>query len=479
MKSKILSFHNRLINKQISFSEYLEYLKQNINRIDDTNTFITKTFDQINITAIETDLPYHNTNLLYAVPYALKDCFMTKGIITTAGSKFLKNYVAPYDSTVYELLNQKNCLLIGKTNMDEFAVGGTGMLSFNGYVHNIYDHSRITGGSSSGSVNAVAADCCLFALGSDTGDSTRRPSTFLGTVGYKPTYGLISRYGAIPYSPSLDHVGVITNYVADCAIVLQQLAQFDPKDFTSISLKNHDFFSNLKTAKNIKLNVLNGIEQYLSANVVDHYHQILDKLKSAGIKLNYIDVDWEILGVITPAYKMLSFGELVSCYRNFSGVTFGSNVANDTHGYQSIVTKNRSAGFGKHAINCFLIGEYVTQGDRYEKLFLRAKKFRTLLIEYSEKLFANADGYLIPGASCIAPLIKEIEENTHQGTLVDELLQLSNFNGSPSISIPTGFVEKMPFGININTKKGEDQKLLNIALSIEEIIDFNKEVNHD
>lgn len=479
MESKIINFHNRLINKQITFSEYAEFLRKNIQAMKFTNSFMVNTMDQWDLEKMQNDLPSHTNDLLYGVPYTLKDNFMTKGIVSTAGSRLLQNFKPPYNATVFDLLQQKKCLLVGKTALDEFGMGGTGLLSFHSYVYHAHNGEHITAGSSSGSVNAVSTESCIFSLGTDTGDSVRRPSTFLGVVGFKPSYGLISRYGVAPYSPSLDHVGIITSYVTDTAIVFQHLAKQDSKDYTSIQLPDSNFYTNLKPIKKMTLNVIEDIEQYLSPEVIDHYHEVLDKLKQSGIVINQVKIDSHIVQAIHPTYKLLTFGEAASCYANMTGITFGTNFDLDIHGYHNIITNNRTKGLGTHIQRKFVIGEYVTQGANYEKIFMRCKKFRTLLIQHSEVLFKNADGYLIPGASSVSPLVKDVENDTYKTTFADDLLQLSNFISAPSISLPTGYVNDMPFGINLNTRINEDQKLLNMALGIEEIINFKKRGNND
>ncbi len=479
MNSKILSFHNRLVNNEITLKEYYEYIGKNIHKIEFSNSFMVDTIDQIDFNQLQQKVNANKNNLLFGVPYTLKDNFMTKGIVTTSGSKFLKDFIPPYNATVYDLLKEKECCLVAKIAMDEFGLGGTGLFSFHAYVRNVYNKEHMTGGSSSGSVNAVAADCCLFSLGTDTGDSVRRPSSFLGTVGFKPTYGLISRYGVAPYSPSLDHVGIIANYVADCAIVMQTLAKLDEKDYTSYELSNSQFFSNLKEEKNITLNVIDGVEQYLSTEVIAPYQKAITNLQQNGIKIKKIKIDWEIIKMISPVYKILTYAEANSCYANLTGVTFGTNFDKDIRGFFNVIKNNRTKGFGKQIKRRFIIGAYITKSENYQSLFMKSKKYRTFLINFNNKLLENADGYILPGASSIAPKIVDVENGNYKPTLADDFLQLANFASTPSITIPLCYVKGLPFGININARIKEDQKLLNIALRLENIFKFKKEEIHD
>ncbi|MDE7434183.1 MAG: hypothetical protein K2M43_03690, partial [Mycoplasmoidaceae bacterium] len=266
--SYILKRHQDFLDKKINLEQVHKEYEQKISEIKDANCIITDCFD-VNHPVNITDNP------LSGSIYTLKDNVVTKGIRTTGASKFLDNFIPPYDATLYSLLKQSGAILTSKCNLDQFGMAGTGTYSDYGIVKNVHDQTRITGGSSSGSVNLVAAKAVDFAIGSDTGDSIRRPAAFAGVVGYKPTYGLISRYGVLPYSPSLDHLGIITNSVIDAALVADQICQFDPKDYTSQKL-DHEFFKNLKIQKNLKIAVIKGIENDIQENERKIYLNTLD-----------------------------------------------------------------------------------------------------------------------------------------------------------------------------------------------------------
>ena len=475
-KSLILDLHNDLINGKKTIKDIVDNVKKIHDKISITNSIITSTINSIDINKLQTELKSNEDNLLYAIPYSLKDNVSTKDILSTGGSLFLSNYVPPFSATIYNLLLNKQALLTSKASLDEFGLGGTGTYCYTGDVLNYYDNTRITGGSSSGSVNLVASGADLFSIGTDTGDSIRHPSSFLGTVGYKPTYGIISRYGIFPYSPSLDHVGVIASYVADCAIAADTLVQYDENDYTSQKIEKN-FYKNLKEEKALTFNVIKDIEKYLDDSVLDLYKNAIEQIKQQGHKINEVPVKWEVIKAIAPTYQIITYAEANSCYANMTGIPFGKNFDENITGYTNIITNNRTKGFGPQVKRRFTIGAYITQNKNYEGIFKKARKLRALMIQENEMLLSNCDAYIIPSASSIAPKIDDVKNKKYSSNLADDLLQLANFGSSPSITIPVGFskIEKMPFGININTKRFEDQKMFNIALTLENIFKFNKE----
>ena len=473
MRSNILKLHQKLADCKLSFADHFAYLNKRIESLEGTNTFITKTLNTHSADWFQKQLPLNKDNLLFGIPYTLKDNFATSGILTTGASKFLQNFIPPYSSTAYEILKSKGTILLGKVNLDEFGMGGTGTFGLNGPVLNIYDHKRETAGSSSGSVNAVAADCGCFSLGSDTGDSVRRPASFLGVVGYKPSYGLISRYGVYPFSPSLDTVGIIANYVTDCAIVAQELVKFDEKDYTSQKIQNNQYFDNLKIQKNLNFKVVKDIEKYMPFDTATAYKNALAQIKEAGHTIKEIDMDWTVAELISALYSYFGTAEALSCWSNLTGIPFGMNFDKNVEGYNNIVYNNRTHGFGEEVIRRFVVGTYVNEFYRDNEFYFKARRNVKYLCNYYEMMLDACDALILPSASTIAPLIEE-EGKKPTSSLADDFLQLPNFLGSPSITIPYTFVNKMPFGININTKRFMDQEVLNIALTLEEIFDFRK-----
>jgi aspartyl-tRNA(Asn)/glutamyl-tRNA(Gln) amidotransferase subunit A len=315
MKSQILELRKLIINGQKTVNDIINEACAKCDALKDTNSIITDTYQDAQQRA--QDLQQHiqraANNLLYGIPYVMKDGVCTKGIRTTAGSAFLKDFIPPYSATIYENFNHHHAVMIGKSNMDEFGMGGDGIYSAYEIVKYFCDPTRVVGGSSSGSVSLVAANVVPFAIGTDTGDSSRRPATLVGVVGYKPTYGLISRYGVMPYAPSLDHVGIITNSVTDTAIVAQHMISFDEKDFTSQRIGNNQFYQNLKTVDKLTIGIIKEIEKYLTPDVLKAYLQCIEQLKSYGHTIKYVDFMDEYLNAIKTIYSVISYAEANSC----------------------------------------------------------------------------------------------------------------------------------------------------------------------
>lgn len=477
-QSMILDYHKKIINNKSHISTTFNEIKKNIVKINNSHTFITTTFNDIDIKEYEKSINNNLDNLLFAVPYTLKDNITTKDILTTGGSKILQNYIPPFNATLYDLINKKQAILIGKTNLDEFGLGDSGTYSAFGDVTNFYDNRCITGGSSSGSVNAIAANTCFFSIGTDTGDSSRRPSTYLGVVGFKPSYGLISRYGVLPYAPSLDTVGIIANYVTDIAIVADAIIKFDEKDYTSQNIKFDGFLKSLKPIEKIRFSVIKDIDKYLEKNAAASYFKSIELIKKHGHIINEVEIDWALVRIIPTIYKVISCVEAKSCYANLTGITFGKNF-DDISGFEKIITNNRTKGFGNQFKRRLIIGGFSTYKENYHDVYKLASKFRTLIIQQVNKLLANNDAFILPGTSSTAPLISDVKNGKFKTNEADDIVQLSNFASTPSISIPTEFIGKLPYGINISTHINDDQKLLNIALTLEEIFKFHKEVKNN
>ncbi len=463
--SIILKNHENLKTGKTTVDFLISECNKKMQQCKDTNSVITECCDAPKDFKL-TD------NLLSGCIYSLKDNISTKGIRTTGASKFLDDYIPPYNATIYELLKSSGAILTSKNNLDQFGMAGTGIQTAYGYAKNILDKSRITGGSSSGSVNLVAGGIVDFAIGTDTGDSVRRPSSFLGVVGYKPSYGLISRYGVLPYAPSLDHVGIITRTVADAAIVADQVCQFDPKDYTSQKLE-HNFYKNLKVLKGMKISVIKGIEDGILLNERKIYLNVISKLKENGHTIVEKEVDIKLLNGIGVTYQIISNVEGLSCYASFTGVPFGANEGGQE--YKDLIFKNRNKYINNQVKKRMLMGAYVTSRDNFKSIYIKAKKVRTLLIELMNKLMDNVDGLLIPSASFVAPTLEDTFADTVKTSHADDCLILANFAGTPSITIPAGNYNGLPYGININCKQKQDQTMFDIAATIETILEDKNE----
>lgn len=415
---------------------------------------------------------------LYGQPYVLKDNVSTKNILTTGGSAILKDYVPVYDATVYELLSSAGSILVGKANLDEFAMGGTGTFSAYGIVHNPYFYDNIVGGSSSGSAVAVAIDAVPFAIGNDTGDSVRKPASYVGVVGYKPSYGLVSRYGILPYAPSLDHVGIFAKYVTDISLVAQVIARYDEKDFTSVKTPQ-PFKSTLKTKQRLKLGYLICLEALMLPEVLEKWEVFKKICVQNGIELVKLEIEYDYLRVISSVYKIISYAEAASCYANMTGIIFGKHV--DGTSFDDIIIKTRSKYLGSQVKRRFIIGSYATSSQNFEQLFLKSKKIRRLLTDDYVKYLPPIDSDKLPvvdaivslGASSTAPTIISVKSDVDSSTnLIDDYLQVANFAGLPSITIPFTTIGRLPLGLNFMNGWGRDVELLDIAYTFEKIFNI-------
>jgi aspartyl-tRNA(Asn)/glutamyl-tRNA(Gln) amidotransferase subunit A len=380
MKSIILQMHDQLISGKKTVADFVDVSIRKIDEIKHTNSVVNDSFSiaKTRASKLENKIKENSSNLLFGIPFAMKDNVCTKDVITTGGSLFLKDFVPPYNATITTLLDNVNSVMVCKSNLDEFGLGGTGTHSAYGIVKSVLNNELIVGGSSSGSVNLVAAGAVSFAIGTDTGDSVRRPSSFVGTVGYKPTYGLISRYGVLPYAPSMDHVGVIAKTVTDVAIVSEALIAYDSKDFSSQKINDNHFYKNIKPINKLKVGVIKNLEKYLPSNTCKAYLDAIKIIEKQGHKIEYIDFDEKLLKAIHAIYYAISYSEAVSCWANLSGIIFGANFGGAN--YDEILKIARSKTLGNQIKRRFTIGQYITRKDNFDKVFLRAQKIRRFLV---------------------------------------------------------------------------------------------------
>lgn len=464
MKSLIIKLHGQLANNKTNAKTLVEQAKKTYESNKDLNTIITPIFEA-------KDVKFDNNILLSCIPYSLKDNITTSNILTTGGSKFLSNYIPPFNSTVYELLNKNGAILLSKDNLDEFGLGGTGLYSGYGIVSNPYDKTRIPGGSSSGSAVNVATGISTFAIGSDTGDSVRRPASLCGIVGYKPTYGAISRYGVLPYAPSLDHVGILAKYVADATIVANALIKYDAKDNTSTNKINDVKLENLKPLKQIKFVVFKDLLTLLDKPQQQKFNDLIKKLESLGHKVIYADFDKNLLKSMTFVYRVISYVEAYSCYSNLTGFTFGKDVSSSSDDYEEMLIKNRTAGIGNEVKRRFILGAELSNKQNFELTSKIARQLRHMINNTELAALVKGDCILMPSVCSIAPKI----DNPSSGNMYDDWLMMSNFSGTPSITIPFTKLNNMPWGLTIMADVYNDMKLLNIAYTLEEILGGDNE----
>lgn len=478
----IMQLHDLLKSKIYQPEDLISFSIKRLKTFQNLNAVVTS-FDKIALKkAKELNLSEAKDNPLFAIPFVTKDNIATIGQKTTGSSGILDNFVPYYDSTVNSLLTKACAINLAKTALDELGMGGDGLYAKTGHVYNPWNTKHITGGSSSGSAALVAAGVVPFALGTDTGDSIRKPAAFCGIVGYKPTYGLISRNGVFPYAPSLDTVGFFTNHVEDVAVLLDTLVQEDHQDFTSLSSTENNYFNNLKAdVSDLNIAVLNYEQYQWSDHVKSEFDQVITNLKAGNAKVTNVNWDQELLNSLLPVYMTISFAEATSCHAGLDGVNFGKRVPGKT--YLESIINSRSQGFGDVVKRRYVIGGYVLSELHQEELYLKAKKVRRVVANKVNELFKKYDAFIIMPSTQTAPTIKDVLAKNQiihtQHQYMEDLLLLANLSGCPSITIPLTVENELPIGININSAPFKDQCSLNIAKYLRKHIMFHNKLLGD
>lgn len=449
---------------------------------EESNRKAHKYQDEFNsfVTILDSYSHISSNSLIDGIPYALKDNFSTKGILTTASSNILKDYIPVYDATVYKKLQEAGGVLIGKTVMDELAMGGTGTTGNTGIVRNPWNKDHQIGGSSAGSASSVALGIVPFSIGSDTGDSIRKPAAFGGVVGFKPTYGRISRYGLFAFASSLDHVGCFTRCVKDAAIVTDILKGKDEKDMTSLpdeDIKYTDTINNdIKGKKLFYIKEITDLELYKDSGeetleVLKKFKETIDKCRKIGFDVEEVSFDEKLLKAIYPAYMTISCAEATSNNSNLTGIPFGPRgEGNDIN---EIMFDARTKGFSELIKRRFILGSYILQKENQERLFKNAQRLRRIIVDKMNELYKTYDAMILPCSGGVAPKFdEEIDRMSPRYLILENHMAIGNFGGFPSITIPSGFINKMPIGINITGPQFKDGEVLNIAYKIEEILGY-------
>lgn len=456
-----------------------------VNRLDLFNESVElakKSQDIYNpfVTIIDEYQGGNGNSILSGIPYALKDNISTKGILTTASSNILKSYVPVYDATVYKKLKDSGALLMGKTVMDELALGGTGTTGNTGIVRNPWNKERQIGGSSAGSAAAVAMGIVPFAIGSDTGDSIRKPAAYGGVVGFKPTYGRISRYGLFAYASSLDHLGVFTKSVRDAAIVTDIVKGHDSHDMTSLPDDDKVYTDSLDNSVKgkklfyIKEALENSNNDKELQKILDNFDEVIKKCESLGMEVHAESISKDLLLALYPSYMCISYAEATSNDANLTGIHFG--VRGEGRTPDEIIRDARTKGFSELIKRRFIIGSYILQKENQEKLFLNAYRVRRMIVDKINELFKEYDGLIMPAAAGIAPRFQDSSDKLSDKYLIlDNHMVIGNFGGFPSITLPSGFVDDMPVGINLTGRVKEDDLVLNIANKIEETMPYKNQ----
>lgn len=466
LELSIEEIHKKLKAKEI---KPLDLVLEAFDKIEknNLNAFIT-----LNKEAIEEAKQLENIeidNPLFGLPIAIKDNITTKNLKTTCASHMLDNFESIYDATVIEKIKQKHMIIIGKTNMDEFAMGSTGETSYFGPILNPWDTTKVPGGSSSGSAVAVATNITPFALGSDTGGSIRQPSSFCGIVGLKPTYGRVSRYGLIAFASSLDQIGPMTRTVYENALLLETISGKDEKDLTSNELPVPNYIEHLgKDIKGLKIGIPNYyMSEMINKEVRNKIEEIIERLKQAGCQVDYIDIGY--LEYAIPLYQVIALGEASSNLARYDGIRFG-HVTDSYQNLEELYKKSRSEGFGKEVKRRIMIGSYVLSGKNANIYYNKALKIRGQMIENFKQAFQQYDLLIGPTNTDVAYPLGTKGDDALKSFYDDILTIPANMAGLPAMSLSVGFNhDHMPIGMQIIGNYFQEETIYELASYIEKI----------
>ncbi|MBD2773548.1 Asp-tRNA(Asn)/Glu-tRNA(Gln) amidotransferase subunit GatA [Iningainema tapete] len=478
--ASIRELHKQLINKERSAVEITQEALERIQALEPKlHSFLSVTADIALQQAQNVDAKIaagDEIGILAGIPIGIKDNMCTKGIRTTCASKMLENFVPPYESTVTQKLLDAGAVMVGKTNLDEFAMGGsTENSAFQGTA-NPWDLSRVPGGSSGGSAAAVAAEECQVAIGSDTGGSIRQPASFCGVVGMKPTYGLVSRYGLVAFASSLDQIGPFARSVEDAAILLQAIAGYDPKDSTSLKVEIPDYTLSLKPDLKPRGKLRIGIikETFgdgLDSVVEQAVTKAIDQLQSLGAEVHIVSCPRFRSGV--PSYYVIAPSEASANLARYDGVKYGFRAA-DADNLISMYTRTRSSGFGAEVKRRIMIGTYALSAGYYDAYYLKAQKVRTLIKQDFEAAFEQVDVLACPTAPTTAFKAGEKTTDPLSMYLVDLMTIPVNLAGLPGISVPCGFdSDGLPIGLQLIGKVLREDQLFQVAYAYEQSTDWH------
>ncbi|MDP2720687.1 MAG: Asp-tRNA(Asn)/Glu-tRNA(Gln) amidotransferase subunit GatA [bacterium] len=451
-----------LKNKQFSAVELTKSIFERIEKFESKiDAFLLLTKELAKKQAEKTDLlisENQSLNTLMGIPVAIKDVIVTKGIKTTAGSKILADFIPPYSATIYESLENAGTVLIGKTNLDEFAMGGSTENSAFKVTKNPWDVRRVPGGSSGGSAAAVSAEMCIYALGTDTGGSIRQPASFCGVVGIKPTYGRVSRYGLIAMASSLDQIGPITKTVEDAALVLNVISGWDKRDSTSVDLEVPDYTKFLTgNVRGVKIGVPgeffgSGVDK----SVKETTETALKRLEQLGAKI--VEVSLPRSKEALAVYYLIMPSEASSNLARYDGVRFG----------------NERETFGSEVKRRIMLGTYALSSGYYDAYYLKAAKVRSLIQKEFAEVFKTVDLIASPTSPVLPFKIGERVDNPLQMYLADVLTVPANLAGLPGISIPCGLAQELPVGLQLIGDHWQEGSILNMAYTYEQNFLFSE-----
>ena len=468
----IEEIHELLKNKTIKPIDLVNECFERIEENKELNAYITLNKEEA-IKQAEAIEAKEVDNILFGLPIAVKDNIVTKDLRTTCASHMLDNFTPIYDATVVEKIKSKNMIIIGKTNMDEFAMGSTSRTSYFGSPRNPWNKNRISGGSSGGSATTIAARDLLFALGSDTGGSIRQPASYTGIVGMKPTYGRISRYGLIAFASSLDQIGPMTKNVYENAVLLNALVGKDERDLTSARKDEEDFTRLIgKDVKGLKI----AVPKFFMSDIVNEeirvkIEEVIEMLKSQGATVDYVDVKY--LDNAVTLYQIIAMGEASSNLARFDGIRYGHSKENPKD-IESLYLETRAEGFGEEVKRRIMVGSYLLSGENAKTYYNKALSIRDDMKKEFSKVFENYDLIIGPTTTTTAYDLTESMDDPRKTFMDDVLVIPVNMAGLPGLNIPVGFdKENMPIGMHIIGNAFDEAKIYHLASFIE------KELNLD
>lgn len=475
----ISAVHTLLKNKKISSVELTRIALANLNAVDKKlNACVTVCEEQALLQAAEADkaIAAGKAGPLTGVPAIIKDNICTSGIRTTCSSKMLENFVPPYDATVTCKLKAINAVIIAKANMDEFAMGSSTENSAFFTTRNPWDTTRVPGGSSGGSAVSVAAHEAFYALGSDTGGSIRQPAGFCNVVGLKPTYGRVSRFGLVAFASSLDQIGPLTRTVTDCAYIMNTISGHDASDSTSVDTPVPDYTNGLSSdLKGMKLGVpkeyfVEGMQQEVKDNIV----KAIEQLSDLGAQVDW-DVSLPNTRYALAAYYIIAPSEASANLARYDGFKYGYSTR-DAANIWDQMTETKKNGFGAEVKRRIMLGTYALSAGYYDAYYLKAQKIRTLIKREFEEAFKKYDALVTPTSPTVPFKIGEKTDDPLQMYLSDVCTLPINIAGVPAISVPAGFSQELPTGMQLIGNYFEEQKLLKIAYAYEQKVDWHKKV---
>ena len=465
----IKEIHELLVSKKVTPLDLVDEAYSKIEEKSDLNSFITLNKNEAREYAKKlSEEEVEVDNLLWGIPIAIKDNISTKDIRTTCASHMLENYIPMYDATVVEKVKQAKMVIIGKTNMDEFAMGSTSRTSYFGAPKNPVDKTKITGGSSGGSAACVAGGLVPLSLGTDTGGSIRQPASYTGIVGMKPTYGRVSRYGLIAFGSSLDQIGPMTRNVYENALLLNSIVGKDIKDLTSSNKEVEDFTRLIgKDINGMKIAIPNFfVSEIVSPIIIEKLNNVVEILKASGATVEYVDMKY--LDQAVTLYQIIAMGEASSNLARFDGVKFGYR-SEDSTSVEDMYANTRCEGFGKEVKRRIMVGSYLLSGENAKVYYDKALTIRNAMKEEFDKVFKEYDFIFGPTTTTVAYNLDENLDDPTKSFMDDVLVIPVNMAGLPGINIPMGKDnENMPIGLHIIGNRFEEAKMYQIASFLED-----------